>query len=964
MNTTIRSSFLLLIVWFAGQLLWAVNPVVRNFSKKESGSGTQNWDIVQYSNDWMYFANNNGLLEFDGIRWNIYPISNHTNVRSVYYDISSQRIYAGAFNEFGFYQRNTSGKLSYQSLTSKIPSQFKSFSEIWNIFMTGSTVYFQGDHILFRYENDTLSAIRFDNKITVAANVHNSVVLFQHKKGAFVLNGSLLIGISDQGYLHNKKVVSVIPYRENQILFITESDGLFLYNGIRIEPYQTPADLFLKENQTFCATINNNKLAIGTVRNGIVMIDLITGKLVFSNTFTGLQNNTVLSIAFDRQQNLWLGLDKGIDYVMVNEPVYDLFGNNTLYGAGYASAVYNNTLYLGTNQGLYAHPLPLVASDHKSNIKAINAVKGQIWHLSVYDNTLFCGSDNGCYLIEGNQATAIREVTGTWYIKPIPGHSNLLMGSSYNGFFILKKESNRWKYAHSISSYEESGSNFEFDNNGTLWVSHWMKGIFRLIPDDNFQTFISNHSYNTNHGLPAFDNNRLFRYNDSIFVNTINGIFQYDASTDRFIKTNLDKYPLFRHFPAYAKIAQSTKGVVWSFNNRSIKKIKTINGTQTIDSTSYNLLKTKFIPGFEHSAYLNDSILLVGTEDGFAYITNPPDSKIEPILHIAIRKVYLTGITDSLLYEHLAAQVNIPEIKPKFNSLKFEFSGTEYRNENQLQYSILLEPYDQLWSGYSSVNLKEYTNLSPGDYRFRVRARDLFNATTSETYFEFIILPRWYETTWAKSLYSLLLIGGVLILLRFVRGHSEKRVERMKQLKEHELREQREQFRIETKEKEKEIIELRNQKLQYELRHKSQDLANSTMNVIRKNEMLLDIIQKLEKISTEISIKSGEPTQLKQFKKMQEDIRKNIETDNNWKKFQENFDMVYEDFLKRLGEQHPGLSSSDKKLCAYLKMELSSKDIAPLMNMSYRSVEMSRYRLRKKFNLSRDISLTDFLRNS
>jgi DNA-binding CsgD family transcriptional regulator len=135
------------------------------------------------------------------------------------------------------------------------------------------------------------------------------------------------------------------------------------------------------------------------------------------------------------------------------------------------------------------------------------------------------------------------------------------------------------------------------------------------------------------------------------------------------------------------------------------------------------------------------------------------------------------------------------------------------------------------------------------------------------------------------------------------------------------------------------------------------------MNLIRKNEILTDIIQNLNKISSSLNKNKEQQAIFNELKKIQEEIKSNIEHDNNWKKFEENFDLVYENYLKRLTETYPNLTVTDKKICAYLKMGLSSKDIAPLLNMSYRSVEMSRYRLRKKMNLDRNVSLSDFLQN-
>ena len=128
------------------------------------------------------------------------------------------------------------------------------------------------------------------------------------------------------------------------IFFVTDFDGIFLFNGEKVERFETYTDDFLRANQVFCAAIYKDQLAIGTVRNGLLVKNLSDGSNIFCNTQTGLQNNTILSISFDKTGNLWLGLDKGIDYVMINSPIYDLFGNTKLYEAGYASLLRGNAL--------------------------------------------------------------------------------------------------------------------------------------------------------------------------------------------------------------------------------------------------------------------------------------------------------------------------------------------------------------------------------------------------------------------------------------------------------------------------------------------------------------------------------------------------------------------------------------------------------------------------------------------
>jgi DNA-binding CsgD family transcriptional regulator len=183
----------------------------------------------------------------------------------------------------------------------------------------------------------------------------------------------------------------------------------------------------------------------------------------------------------------------------------------------------------------------------------------------------------------------------------------------------------------------------------------------------------------------------------------------------------------------------------------------------------------------------------------------------------------------------------------------------------------------------------------------------------------------------------------------------------MEKIKEIEIQQQKKAFEEDTQAKKREIKELKNQQLQYELRHKSQELASSTMNLIRKNEMLLDIVETINKTTEDIRKNTDTTAILNRLSRVEKSIRQNIENDNNWKRFEENFDLVYENYLKRLGESYPELTVSDKKICAYIKMDLSSKDMAPLLNMSVRSIETNRYRIRKKLNLDREVNLSDFL---
>lgn len=251
--------------------------------------------------------------------------------------------------------------------------------------------------------------------------------------------------------------------------------------------------------------------------------------------------------------------------------------------------------------------------------------------------------------------------------------------------------------------------------------------------------------------------------------------------------------------------------------------------------------------------------------------------------------------------------------------------------------------------------------MPKGTYTFRVRAKQRTVSDVAECSYTFTILPAWYETNVAYGIYALLvllLLGLLVFLIRHQFQKAAKKVERQKEV---ELQEQEKRFEAEAKDKEKEIMRLKNQRLEYELRHKSQELVGSTMNLVRKNDMLASLTEGLSKLSNDIKEEQNKKNILKDINRLVQEVKRNIGEDDNWKRFEENFDIVYQDYLKRLSERFPELSLSDKKLCAYLRMGLTSKDIASLLDSTIRSVETNRYRLRRKLELDRDANLSDFL---
>ena len=366
-------------------------------------------------------------------------------------------------------------------------------------------------------------------------------------------------------------------------------------------------------------------------------------------------------------------------------------------------------------------------------------------------------------------------------------------------------------------------------------------------------------------------------------------------------------------------------------------------GDYRLDSLSIRYMASRRPLGFENLLYLEEGKVLINTEDGFSVINTAMLKNRRPeVTPLIIRRVRVIkgGKETTVLENTFSKEAELRTLNPDENTLRFTFRMVEYRQEQAIIYSCLMEGYDSDWSLPGVSCSKDYTKLPYGHHIFRVRAYNAVTGQSDETALDVFIKHPWYLTNLAYLLYALLTVCLLIALYYIALEAYRKRIAEMSRRKEKEMEEEQ---------------------MKNDLRHKANDLATSTMNLLRKNEELMDIQEGLNK--TERMLRSGEKPEnvIGHIVTMRENIDSNIRHDDDWKKFEKNFDIVYDEYLTRLGNTFPELTVSDKKLCAYLKMDLSSKEIAPLMNLTYRSVEMTRYRLRKKLNLSREQNLIEFL---
>lgn len=928
-------------------------PYIQNFSKATYASGNQNWSISKDKNGVMYFGNTEGLLTYDGKYWDQYKMPNGQIVRSVAAD-GNGKIYTGCFGDFGYwsYKQN---KLIYTSLTHLIPKSEKLNDEIWKIHIFGEKVVFQSFKAIYSLENGKISVLKNTGNFLFSYKIGER--FFVEDKGLYELKGGKLEFIPGSDLICKTGVLSILPYKGNSLLIGTGKNGLFIYDGKSFSPFNTPANSFLSAFQLNNGVkILGKYYAYGTILNGIIIIDDNGNIIQRINKSSGLQNNTVLSLYVDNEQNLWAGLDNGIDRIELNSPLYFYLDKTGVFGTVYSSVIFNNKIYLGTNQGLFYSDWRNGEQFSNLNFKLIPNSQGQVWELTIIDNQLLCGHNNGTFNVVGDKIETITNYSGGWTIKKLNSNPNLLIQGTYTGLLLFNKNAaGKWQFYKKIVNFNIPSRYVEQDHKGEIWVSHAYKGLYKLKLSADYSTVISNKYYDEKSGLPSNYNLNLFNLENQIVFASDAGFFTYDNISDKFSKYNVLNKAL-GSFASSNKIINAGAKKYWFINHGKTALANFSEaGKISIDSNRFSVLDGRMVQYYENISRISDSIYLISVDDGFVFYN--ANQKIDAANNKILQKVLIRKIEDitdkyAVISEN-GNDGNAIEIKNSRNNVRISFSLPYFR-QAKIKFQYYLEGYSKDWSDWSTATQKDFTNLSSGTYVFKVRAKIDDSLISETTTFEFTILRPWYLSNWAILFYLIVIVSALIMGKKIY----ETKLKRDSQKISDKLQAEQEQFlKLEAEANEKQIHKLQTEKLQAELASKNRELANSAMTLVYKNELLQKLSDELVKLKDENGKKLGDD----QLRKIQKVINDGMTDERDWHLFENSFNEAHESFFKKLKAQHPDLVPNDLKLCAYLRMNMSSKEMSSLLNITLRGIEIRRYRLRKKLNVPHDKNLTEFL---
>lgn len=955
-------------------------PAIKNYRNTDYHAALEVWDIAQDRQGLLYFANNDGLLSYDGAYWKLYPLPNKAAIKSLAMDAMG-RIYVGGEDEVGYFFPDAAGILRYHSLKEYLPTAAQQFADIWNIIVDHDVVFFRTNESIFRLAGNKMTTFdamsgwqlmgKADSRL-FAADKTKGLQVFRDGQwveavrglgGGGARGGQVAAGGGADGggaEFAGMRVTGIAAYTKDSLLVSTQKNGLYLLSGSTLVRKPTAADpLLISHLINTIKKIAEDRYAVGTSTGGVFILDSQGDIIQHYSGAEGLQSNHILSVFSDRQSNLWLGTDNGIAFIHYNTSVKQIRPVRENQLLCNAMMVYDRRLFIGTSNGLYSVGLDPFVKDMSTvqgNFSEVENTKGRVWSLVEMEGKLLMGHQDGAFVVKNNRATPVLTRHGVWGFVGLSPEK--IIAGTYTGLQGIKFEDDEFKETGKINDLYESLPRIVPDSGHTIWASHPYRGVFK-----NPITGPHKH-YGVAEGLPSNLNNFIHLIRHKIVAATEKGVYEYAAGQDRFVPSAFFQ-PVFHDSPV-EYLTEDKTGNIWFVSNQ---RVGVIDFSKRRGKIPYSViyfpeLSDQTVKGGAFIFPYDRENVFIGGNSGAFHLNYSRYIQDSNVLVVLISGVKAIAEKDSLIYGGYGAvggtaiaggaEAGTPVRLPNhWNSFHFEYCSPFYAQQDNVEFSYRLSGFDEEWSEWARRTEKDYTNLPYGKYSFSVRARDNLGTVSAPVVYSFIVNPAWYQTIWAYIVY-LLLFGG---LIYAVRKALRRRLALHQKKFEAEQERQRYLHSLELDRKEKGLIALQNAKLEGELQFKDKELATVTMHLVERGGILLSIKEELLAVIKRLNI-SNLSYEFKSVFKMISDTEK---SDEDWNRFALYFDQVHNNFLATLKTRFPLLSPTDLKLCAYLRLNLTSKEIAQILNISLKGVEVSRYRLRKKLNLSPEVNLYDFL---
>jgi signal transduction histidine kinase/DNA-binding response OmpR family regulator len=867
----------------------------KNFTAKEYQQNAQNWAVVQDNRGIIYVASQGGLLEYDGVSWRTINIPN-IFVRSLATD-GKGKLFIGGKDEFGVAIIDARGALQYQSLVPLLKPYQRDFSNVWRTHWTKEGAYYYTTKFLFRWNPNTQTlkvwspepGFPFRTSFICAGEFYIRLA----KKGLARMTANSLVLVPGGELFKDKKIYMITPMADKNDSFLigTRENGFFIYNGKVALPFPTQADEFLREKKLYHGTRlqhSQGQYAMATLLGGLLIMGAKGNIKQIYDKSVKLQDNNVKYVFEDSEGNLWLALNNGIAKIEYASPfaIYD--DRSNLGGQVLAVKRHYNRLYVGTTTGLYTLRPP----GKFSHIKGLFALNFQSLLPAGY--SLLAAASTGVLQINLKDDTHRQIIKGPAYTllrstkNPHRVWAGINKGLISMRLKSIENEPSIWQVEHQFKTVTQQIKSIVEDPDGNLWLGTPTKGVIKisLQCDKDVSKHRVKH-YNSPGLLPAGEINIFNAAGHTIFASPGKGIFRFNENEQTFSPD----FTLGDGFAGGSKgvfrILEDKQGNIWFHSKSQSFKASQLPGSQSYSLPAINPLLR--IPVAQvHVIYPDQAVTWFGSTDGLIGYRTSSKKETKTEFKALIREVIINGNT--LLYDSQNNQYkkfqddNTNSTRPlliayKDRNLRFRFAAPYFQGESDNQFRSFLQGYEENWSDWGSESWRDFTNLDAGRTTFRVQAKNTKGEISQDAVFHFRILPPWFNTWWAFSIYGLLSILAVygIVRWRFRKLEREtKKLEATVEQRTKEIHQKNKQLESQTQqlqeqaEKLKELSEVKSrffanishefrtpltlimgplEHIQEEYKDKDSDLENKISLMLRNSQRLFTLINRLLDLS-------------------------------------------------------------------------------------------------------------------
>lgn len=763
---------------------------LKNYIPAEVGMLPQNWSIIQDRRGVIYSANQGGVMEYDGVSWRRIPVPNNV-ATSIDMDADGV-IYVAGNNELGRLEPDPSGKLKYVSLVKRLPQSKRNLSYVFQVSCSAEGVWFRTRKNLYLWKDngfDIFQPIETDSQFKLLFSWRDKTYIQASVTGLLELSGENLKPVGGGGLFSGEKISLAAPYDKERLLVGLSFKGFYLFDGRKVERFDTELDGYIEKHRLYHGVaLGNGLYALGTLGGGLAIMNQKGRAVTFYTTTTGLQSDQVQCLYLDTGGNLWLGMDRGISRIEWSA-AFSIFDQRSgLKGQVFALTRFKGRLMAGTSTGLFSQDQ---SPGQVPVFQKVNGFSHACWSLLASGESLLIGSIRGIFHLRDGTVEQVVPDTHTYCLAGSPRRQDLVWAGARNQLMALRRQPGGWRLEHRYGNLSPATIRAIMeDKNGALWLGTEAHGAALLtVQGDDFNK-AKMKWYGPKQGLP-FGRVHIFRAADHITFATPNGLYRFDHTANTFIPD----VTLGETFSGGNKdvywLEQDRNRHIWFHSAQWNYHAAPATGKKKKGDYEVGKFPFQRLPKAQANVIFADGnfIWLGVSEKLYRFDTSAKKNYRYPFSAL-IRTVTVNG--EQTVFNGFSREpAALMELEYSRRNLQFEAAASFFENEKANRYRYFMEGYDKKWSDWTTVNIKDYTNLDFGVYAFHVQGRGLYENESRPDVFRFRILRPWYHTFWAYGVYALLAFSGVYLIVRWRSSkllREKERLDRVVEERTHQLR--------------------------------------------------------------------------------------------------------------------------------------------------------------------------------